>query len=87
MDYDILYHKKEQLATVRSKIQQEALESFEKSFDVEYAHNSTAIEGNTMTLAQTKAILEGGKTLQEIVEMVAATEEARQDESPSVSSK
>mgnify|MGYP000119890956 CR=1 FL=1 len=87
MDYDILYHKKEQLATVRSKIQQEALESFEKSFDVEYAHNSTAIEGNTMTLAQTKAILEGGKTLQEIVEIVAATEEARQDESPSVSSK
>lgn len=54
---------------------------------MEYAHNSTAIEGNTMTLAQTKAILEGGKTLQEIVEMVAATEEARQDESPSVSSK
>lgn len=87
MDYDILYHKKEQLATVRSKIQQEALESFEKSFDVEYAHNSTAIEGNTTTLAQTKAILEGGKTLQEIVEIVAATEEARQDESPSVSSK
>ena len=87
MDYDILYHKKEQLATVRSKIQQEALESYEKSFDVEYAHNSTAIEGNTMTLAQTKAILEGGKTLQEIVEIVAATEEARQDESPSVSSK
>ena len=50
---------------------------------MEYAHNSTAIEGNTMT----KAILEGGKTLQEIVEMVAATEEARQDESPSVNSK
>lgn len=40
-----------------------------------------------LTLAQTKAILEGGKTLQEIVEIVAATEEARQDESPSVSSK
>lgn len=74
MDYDILYHKKEQLATVRSKIQQEALESFEKSFDVEYAHNSTAIEGNTLTLIQTKAILEdglsvGGKTLREIYEV------------------
>lgn len=87
MDYDILYHKKERLATVRGKIQQDALESFEKSFDVEYAHNSTAIEGNTLTLAQTKAILEGGKTLQEIVEMVAAMEEACQDESPSIDSK
>ena len=68
MDYDMLYDKKEQLAKIRSSIQPEALESFEKSFDVEYAHNSTAIEGNTLTLIQTKAILEdglsvGGKTL------------------------
>ena len=31
---------------------------FDKSFDVEYAHNSTAIEGNTLTLIQTKAIVE-----------------------------
>lgn len=74
MDYDMLYDKKEQLARIRSSIQPEALESFEKSFDVEYAHNSTAIEGNTLTLIQTKAILEdglsvGGKTLREIYEV------------------
>lgn len=74
MDYDMLYDKKEQLAKIRSSIQPEALESFEKSFDVEYAHNSTAIEGNTLTLIQTKAILEdglsvGGKTLREIYEV------------------
>ena len=87
MDYDILHHKKEQLAKICNRIPLETREIYEKSFDVEYAHNSTAIEGNTMTLAQTKAILEGGKTLQEIVEMVAATEEARQDESPSANSK
>ena len=31
---------------------------FDKRFDVEYAHNSTAIEGNTLTLIQTKAIVE-----------------------------
>ena len=41
---------------------------------MEYAHNSTAIEGNTLTLIQTKAILEdglsvGGKTLREIYEV------------------
>ena len=53
MDYDMLYDKKEQLAKIRSSIQPEALESFEKSFDVEYAHNSTAIEGNTLTQIQT----------------------------------
>ncbi len=74
MDYDILSHKKEQLSKMRGSIQKEALESFEKSFDVEYAHNSTAIEGNTLTLIQTKAILEdglsvGGKTLREIYEV------------------
>lgn len=74
MDYDMLYNKKERLAKIQSRIQPEALESFEKSFDVEYAHNSTAIEGNTLTLIQTKAILEdglsvGGKTLREIYEV------------------
>ena len=41
---------------------------------MEYAHNSTAIEGNTLTLIQTRAILEeglsvGGKTLREIYEV------------------
>ena len=48
-------------------IPQVAKEKLERSFDIEYAHNSTAIEGNTLTLIQTKAILEdglsvGGKT-------------------------
>ena len=74
MDYDMLYDKKEQLTKIRSSIPSEALESYEKSFDIEYAHNSTAIEGNTLTLIQTKAILEdglsvGGKTLREIYEV------------------
>lgn len=74
MDYHMLYEKKERLAKIRDSIQPEALESFEKSFNVEYAHNSTAIEGNTLTLIQTKAILEdglsvGGKTLREIYEV------------------
>lgn len=75
MDYDMLSNKKERLAKIRSSIPVEALGSFEKSFDVEYAHNSTAIEGNTLTLIETKAILEdgisiGGKTLREIYEVV-----------------
>lgn len=53
----------------------EALESFDKSFEIEYTHNSTAIEGNTLTLIQTKAVLEegisvGGKPLREIYEVL-----------------
>lgn len=69
-----LLQKKERLDQMRERIPKEALESFDRSFDIEYAHNSTAIEGNTLTLIQTKAILEdglsvGGKTLREIYEV------------------
>lgn len=75
MNYDILCEKRERLEEMRRKLPREALESFDKSFEVEYAHNSTAIEGNTLSLIQTKAILEdgisiGGKTLREIYEVV-----------------
>lgn len=42
---------------------------------MEYTYNSTAIEGNTLTLIETKVVLEdgiaiGGKTLREIYEVV-----------------
>lgn len=74
MNWERLYQKKEKLRQIWESIPKEALESFERSFDVEYAHNSTAIEGNTLTLIQTKAVLEdglsvGGKTLREIYEV------------------
>lgn len=75
MDYNILCQKREQLKSLYKHIPKEALQSFEKSFNIEYAHNSTAIEGNTLSLIQTKAVLEdgisiGGKELREIYEIV-----------------
>lgn len=75
MDYHALCAKREQFNRIRKHISKEALESFDKSFEIEYAHNSTAIEGNTLSLLQTKAVLEdaisvGGKTLREIYEVV-----------------
>ena len=75
MDYDMLCKKREQLKQLYERIPKEALQSFEKSFEIEYTHNSTAIEGNTLSLIQTKAVLEdglsvGGKTLREIYEVV-----------------
>lgn len=75
MNYDILCQKREQLEEMRKRMPKEALESFDKSFEIEYTHNSTAIEGNTLSLMQTKAVLEdgisiGGKTLREIYEVV-----------------
>lgn len=60
MEYNRLVQKKEKLAGIYDRLSKAALKSFERSFDVEYAHNSTAIEGNTLTLIQTKALLEDG---------------------------
>ena len=75
MDYSMLCRKREQLDKLYKQLPKEAIQSFERSFDIEYAHNSTAIEGNTLSLLETKAVLEdgisvGGKTLREIYEIV-----------------
>ena len=75
MEYSRLIQKKEQLAQIWDQLPKAALESFERSFDVEYTHNSTAIEGNTLTLIQTKALLEdggsvGGTPRREICEVI-----------------
>lgn len=50
------------------------LENFELTFDIEYTHHSTAMEGNTLTLVETKALIEdgisvGGKQLRELFEV------------------
>jgi len=75
MNYLDLFDMKELLYKSKNKLPKEALESFEKSFEIEYTHNSTAIEGNTLTLIETKIILEdnisvGGKSLREIYEVI-----------------
>jgi Fic family protein len=54
---------------------EELLQKFERAFDIDYTHESTAIEGNTLSLIETKAVLEdglsvGGKSLREIYEVV-----------------
>ena len=70
----MLCEKRRQLHNVLPNIPTEVVSKFDKTFEIEYTHNSTAIEGNTLTLIQTKAILEdglsiGGKTLREIYEV------------------
>ena len=74
MDYELLLRLKETAEEKRSELPPEVLSSFDNSFNIEYAHNSTAIEGNTLTLIQTKTIIEdglsvGGKALREIYEV------------------
>ena len=58
MDYDKLKQKKEQLEQAKSAIPLEKILQKQREFDVEYAHNSTALAGNSLTLEQTRTILD-----------------------------
>lgn len=75
MDYLILMEKWKRYQQIEALIPQETAENLERAFEITYTHNSTAIEGNTLTLIETKLILEdgisvGGKELREIYEQV-----------------
>lgn len=75
MDYSRLLEKKCIFAQGKHAIDKITISSYEKDFELTYTHNSTAIEGNTLTLMETKVVLEdgisiGGKELREIYEVV-----------------
>lgn len=70
-----LLEKQKQYETSRDTFPKATISSYEKAFEIEFAHNSTAIEGNTLTLMETKVVLEdgiaiGGKLLRESYEVV-----------------
>ena len=58
MDYDKLKQKKEQLEQAKPSIPLEKILQKQREFEIEYAHNSTALAGNSLTLKQTRAILD-----------------------------
>lgn len=67
--------KKQIIDEGKHSIDKITLASYEKDFELTYTHNSTAIEGNTLTLMETKVVLEdgisvGGKALREIYQVV-----------------
>ena len=75
MDYDTLQGKRDYLQQYKGSLPEPILKNYEDTFAVEYTHNSTAIEGNTLSLMETKLVLEdklsiGGKELREIYEVV-----------------
>ncbi len=75
MDYEVLIQKRDQYQKKRLSIPEYTLQTFEQAFEIEYTHHSTAIEGNTLTLMETKVLLEdgisiGGKQLRELYEAV-----------------
>lgn len=60
---------------IKNNLPEVSLNSYRQAFELEYTHNSTAIEGNTLTLLETKVVLEeglsvGGKHLRELYEVI-----------------
>ena len=75
MDLAALVKKRDYFQANKHKIDKVVLEKYNVHFEIEYTHNSTAIEGNTLSLMETKLLLEdklsvGGKSLREIYEVV-----------------
>ena len=75
MNCSELFKKRDQYQNNRALIPELTLQSYEQAFEIDYTHNSTAIEGNTLTLMETKVLLEdgisiGGKHLRELYEAV-----------------
>lgn len=75
MNFERLAEKQKLFAREKKNIDHVTLASYEKDFELTFTHNSTAIEGNTLTLMETKVVLEdgisvGGKELREIFEVV-----------------
>lgn len=70
-----ILEKKEKYLSCLSTLPRETLDKIRMAFQVEFTHNSTAIEGNTLSLIETKVVLEdgisiGGKQLREIYEII-----------------
>lgn len=60
---------------IKKDLPEATVKSYMQSFELEFTHNSTAIEGNTLTLLETKVVIEeglsvGGKHLREIYEVI-----------------
>lgn len=75
MDYIRILQKKALYDQSKDTLPEATAKSYSQAFDLEYTHNSTAIEGNTLTLLETKVVLEeglsvGGKKLREIYEVI-----------------
>lgn len=58
MDYGRLLEKQAKLIEIQKNNSENLFDNFDKAFEVDYAHNSTAIEGNTLSLIETKVLLE-----------------------------
>ena len=57
MDYNSLLRKKEFYRRHKNVLPDFVMQNYKQAFEIEYTHNSTAIEGNTLSLIETKVVL------------------------------
>ena len=60
--YERILEKKKKLASIRP-LNKEQLRLIKEQIEIEYIYNSTSIEGNTLSLNETRLILEEGITI------------------------
>ena len=53
MYYEKIVEKQARLLEIQKNNSESFFDNFDKAFEVDYAHNSTAIEGNTLSLIET----------------------------------
>lgn len=73
MSFEVIDQKKKQLDQLRP-LSKHTLKSLRENMLVEWTYNSNAIEGNTLTISETKVVLEGitigGKSIREHLEVI-----------------
>ncbi len=75
MNIDLILEKRHKYNEILSLIPDYIQQNIKADFNIKFTHTSTSIEGNTLTLIETKVLLEdnisiGGKNLREIYEVV-----------------
>lgn len=60
MDFQKLLQKKEAYHQIKDTLPEITVKSYEQAFELANTHHSTAIEGNTLTLLETKVVIEEG---------------------------
>lgn len=58
MDYNELLRKRELYQSGKSALPAGTIQAVEEAFEIQFAHDSTAIEGNTLTLEETKQAID-----------------------------
>ncbi len=58
MNFERIQEMKIKYGQNKHKISPVTLSSYEKDFELTFTHNSSAIEGNTLTLMETKVVAE-----------------------------